>query len=143
HLARHIVAGLEIETLDLRLRNVDVFVTRQVTLGAQKAFTIGQDLEEALLEQVAGSLGLRLEDAKYQVGLLHGGRDLNVEVFGEVAQLRRVHLFERSKVEVVTPPHHVALHHAPAFAIAALTPAFAPGLPTRHIAAQRVVATEV
>ena len=102
-LAGDRVAGAQVELADLRRRDVDVVGARQVVvLGrAQEAEPVGQALEHALREDQPLLLGLRLQDLEDQVLLAHAGRVLDLQVLGDLQELRDLDLVERPDVERV------------------------------------------
>ena len=96
HVAGDGVAGLEVELADLRGRDVDVVGAGQVVVvgAAKEAVAVGQDLEDALGEDVAFLLALRLKDLEDEVLLAEraGARDL--EAAGELAELGNALFFQ-------------------------------------------------
>jgi hypothetical protein len=89
-LAADGVAGPQVELADLRGRDVDVVGPRQVAvLGrAQEAEAVGQDLEHALGEDQPFLLRLRAQDLEHQLLLLHRGGARDLELLGDLDQLR-------------------------------------------------------
>src|SRR6185437_4655537 len=96
HVAGDGVAGLEVELADLRGRDVDVVGAGQVVVigAAEEAVAVGQNLEDALGEDVAFLLALRLKDLEDEVLLAKcaGARDL--ETTGELAELGNALFFQ-------------------------------------------------
>src|SRR4029079_16533283 len=84
NLTGHRAAGLQIELADLRGRYVDVVWTRQVVVigRAQEAEPVRQHLEDALGEDEAALLGLRLQDLKNQILFAHAGSPGHVLFLG-------------------------------------------------------------
>ena len=102
-LARHGVAGLQIELADLRRRHVDVVGARQVVVvgRAQEAEAVGQHLEHAFREDEAALLGLRLQDLEDQILLAHAGRAGDVQVLGDLRELLDAHVLQIGDVEAL------------------------------------------
>jgi murein L,D-transpeptidase YcbB/YkuD len=89
HLAGDGIAGVQIEALDLRGRDVDVVGTGQVVVGrrTQEAVALGQDLQHPLGEDQAVLLGLGLEDLEDELLLAQPAGALDLEFLGEAQQL--------------------------------------------------------
>ena len=100
-LARHGVAGLQIELPDLRRRDVDVVGPRQVVVvgRAQEPEPVGQHLEHAFREDEAALLGLRLEDLEDQLLLAHARRAGDGHVLGDLGELLDAHVLQIGDVE--------------------------------------------
>ncbi len=102
-LAGDRVAGAEVELADLRGRHVDVVRSRKVVVlgGAQESEPVGQALQHALGEDQPLLLGLRLQDLEDQVLLAHSGRVLDLQIFGDLEELRNLDFVECPDVERV------------------------------------------
>ena len=89
-LAGDQVAGLQIETADLRRRDVDVFRTRQIieALRTQEAEAFGQHLEHAFGEQHPGAFGVLLEDMEDDLVLAHRAEVLDAQVLAPSGSAR-------------------------------------------------------
>ena len=105
-LAGHGVAGLQIELADLRRRHVDVVGAGQVVVvgRAEEAEAVGQHFEDALGEDEAALLGLRLEDLEDQLLLAHAGGAGDVEVLGDLGELLDALVFQLGDVQAGATP---------------------------------------
>ena len=74
------VAGAQAEAADLAGADVDVVRAGQEAVPAHEAVALVDDVEDAEGVDVAGALGLALEDLVDQVVLALGGRVLDVEL---------------------------------------------------------------
>ena len=86
HLAGNRVAGAEIESADLRRRDVDVVRPREVVVfgRAQKSEAVRQTLQHAFGEDQAALLRLRLQHGKNQILLAHAGGVFHAQVLGQL-----------------------------------------------------------
>ena len=100
-LARHGVAGLQVELADLRRRDVDVVGTGQVVVVGrpEEPEPVGQHFEHALREDVPALLGLRLQDLEDQLLLSHAGGAGDVEILGDLGELLDAHVLQFADVE--------------------------------------------
>ena len=100
-LARHRVAGLQVELANLRRGHVDVVRAGQVVVvgGAQEAEAVGQHFEHAFREDEAALLGLGLEDLEDQLLLAHPGRAGDLQVLGDLGEMLDAHLLQLVDVE--------------------------------------------
>ena len=105
-LARHRVAGLQVELPDLRRRDVDVVGARQIVVvgRAQESEAIGEHFEHAFREDEPAQLGLRLQDLEDQVLLAHAGRAGHVHVLGDLRELLNAQVLQIGDVEALTRP---------------------------------------
>src|SRR5204863_4951374 len=102
-LARHGVAGVEVELADLRRRHVDVVGARQVVVVGrpQEAEPVGQRLEHAFGENQPALLGAGLEDLEDQLLLAHAGRARHVELLRDLGQRADAHVLERREIDAL------------------------------------------
>ena len=100
-LARHRVAGVQVELPDLRGGDVDVVGAGQVVVvgRAQEAEAVGQRFEHALREDEAALLGARLQDLEDQLLLAHAGRAGHVELLRDLGELGDAHVLERRELD--------------------------------------------
>ena len=100
-LARHRVAGLQIELANLRGRDVDVVGAGQVVVvgRAQEPEAIGQHFQHAFREDEPALLGLGLQDLKDQLLLAHPGRAGHLEILGDLREVLDRHLLQLGDVE--------------------------------------------
>ncbi len=100
-LARDRVARAQAELPDLGRRDVDVVRAREVVVlgSAQEAEAVRQHLENALREDEAEALGLRLQDLEDQLLLAQRRRALDLEVLGDLDELRHGMVVQRADVE--------------------------------------------
>jgi len=101
NLAGDGVAGAQIESPDLRRRDVDVVRARQiVVLGrAQKAETVGQALEHAFGKDQPALFGLGLEDLEDQLLLAQAGGAGDPHILGYLVELLDAHVFQLDQVQ--------------------------------------------
>src|SRR5690606_32638966 len=103
NLTRDQIAGLQIETANLRRRYVDVFRAGEIieTLRAQEAVAIGQHFKHTFGEQYAGAFGIFLEDVENDLVLAHRAVILHGQIFGHVVQVVHLHRLKFGDVERV------------------------------------------
>ncbi len=101
NLARHRVAGLQIEFADLGWRHVNVVGAWQVVVvrRAEKAEAVGQHFEHALREDEAALFGLRLQDLKDQLLLAHTGGASDIHILRDLCELLNAHVLQIGDVE--------------------------------------------
>ena len=101
NLARHQVAGLQIEPANLRRRHVNVFGTRQVveTLRAQEAEAFRQDLQHALGKQHTRALGIFLQDVENHLVLAHRAEVFHAQFARHGVQVIHGHRLELGDVQ--------------------------------------------
>ena len=94
------VAGMQVETADLRRRNVDVVGAGEVArIGrAKEAEAVGQDFQHAFAEDAFALLRLAFQQREDQVVLAHPVGALDFHRIGDVEQLGNVLGFEFGKV---------------------------------------------
>ena len=100
-LAGHGVAGVQVELPDLRRRDVDVVGAGQVVVvgRAQEAVAVRQHLEHAFGEDQAALLGARAQDLEDELLLAHARGVRDLELLGQVRELRHAHVLERGEVD--------------------------------------------
>src|SRR5262249_8437469 len=100
-LAGHRVTGAQIETADLRGRDINVVRTRKIVIlgSAQEAETIRQAFENAFGEDETALLSLRLEDLEDQLLLAKTGGVENAHVFRDVVEVDNALVFELDEIE--------------------------------------------
>ena len=89
------VAGFEIELADLGRRDINVVGAGQVVVigRAQEAVTVGEDLEDALSEDVSFFFALRLEDLEDEVLFAEAAGAGDFQCASDAAQFRYVLFF--------------------------------------------------
>src|SRR6185436_16078069 len=102
-LARHRVAGVQVELPDLGGGYVDVVGPGEVVVigGAEEAEAVGQHFEHALGEDEAALLGPRLQDLEDQLLLAHAGRARHVELLGDLRERPDAHVLERREIDAL------------------------------------------
>ena len=103
NLARHGVAGVQVELADLRRRHVDVVGARQVVVvrRPQEPEPVGQHLEHAFREDEPALFGARLQDLEDQLLLAHAGRAGHVELLGDLRERADAHVLERRQIDAL------------------------------------------
>ena len=115
-LALDHVAGVQVEAAHLARREVDVVGRRHVArLGrAQEAEAVGQDLEDAVAEDLLAVLGALLHDREHQLLLAHAGDVLDLQRFAHLDELGDVEGFQFGEVHGVGDADREAWSNAPA-----------------------------
>ena len=95
------VAGAQVETADLRGRDIDVIGARQIVVlrRAQKAEAVRQALEHAVGEDQAALFGLRLQDLEDQLLLAQAGDAGDPHVLRDLVEILDTHILELYEVE--------------------------------------------
>ena len=96
HLSSHRVAGLQVELLDLRRREVDVVRAGQIVefVRTQETVPFRQYLENTFGIDQPVFLGLVFEDFEDEFALAERGNALNVHFVGDIDQFGDVHLLQ-------------------------------------------------
>ena len=83
------VAGVQVEAAHLARREVDVVGRRHVARfgRAQEAEAVGQDLEDAVAEDLLAVLGALLHDREHQLLLAHAGDVLDLQRLAHLDEL--------------------------------------------------------
>src|SRR5262249_40160920 len=102
-LAGNSVAGAKIEAPDLGRRDVDVVRPGQIVVvrRSQESETVGKNLENALGEDEAVLLRLRLEDLEDQLLLSQAAHVLDVQITGDDVEVRDALFLQFGKVHPV------------------------------------------
>ena len=95
------VAGAQVETADLRGRDVDVVRAGQIVVlrRAQEAEAVGQAFQYAFGEDKSALFGLRLENLEDEFLLAQTGGARNVQILGDLVQVLDTHVLEFDQIE--------------------------------------------
>ncbi len=96
------VAGLQVESTDLRGRDIDVLRAGQVAeaLRAQETKPLRQHFQHAFRVEPAALLGVLLEDVEDDLVLAHGAEVLDLHLLGHGVEIADRHLLQLGDVDL-------------------------------------------